>query len=483
MLHFYDGQIRRYLLQTIRAFSNFTVKYGDGTLVRVPVMYGDPDRQAASIIRQNSENKISSVPRIAVYITGLTLDRNRLSDSTFVGKVNVTERGWDTQSETYTQEKGKNYTIERLMPTPFTLKLKVDVWTANTDQKLQLLEQMLVLFNPSLELQTTDNYIDWTSLTVLELVDVTWSSRSIPVGVDTPIDLATLTFDTPVWISPPVKVKHLGVITKIITSIFEGADTTWAGVDSLGNDLGGGTPGMGNLLTRIKVTITDYGIQVYNGQAILLGKTENVLPQEPTLDIPEKQGVAVNWEELLLQYPEKLVSGSSKIYLIQSGGAEVAGTVAINPLDNTRLTVNWDPATYPSDTDIDGYNGYLSQRTSSHGTFDAIIDPTKIYPGHGITDLVAGDRFLIIEDIIDTSLNDVPNPWGTFTATANDIIEWDGFEWYVIFDSAQETDRIVYQTNIYKTTANFRVQFKWNTVSWVKSFEGEYKAGEWRLEL
>ena len=69
MLHFYDGQIRRYLTQVVRILSNFTVKYGDGTLVRVPVMYGDADRQAASIIRQNSENKINSVPRMSVYIT------------------------------------------------------------------------------------------------------------------------------------------------------------------------------------------------------------------------------------------------------------------------------------------------------------------------------------------------------------------------------------------------------------------------------
>ena len=71
MQHFYDGQIRRYLLQTIRALSHFTVKYGDGRLVRIPVVYGDADRQAASIMRQNSENKINSTPRIAIYISEL----------------------------------------------------------------------------------------------------------------------------------------------------------------------------------------------------------------------------------------------------------------------------------------------------------------------------------------------------------------------------------------------------------------------------
>ena len=69
MQFFYDGQIRRYLLQTIRLLSNFVVKYGDGTLKQVPVMYGDSDRQVANINRQNSENKINSAPRIAVYLS------------------------------------------------------------------------------------------------------------------------------------------------------------------------------------------------------------------------------------------------------------------------------------------------------------------------------------------------------------------------------------------------------------------------------
>ena len=95
MRHFYDGQVRRYLLQVIRLFSNFVVKYGDGTLVRVPVVYGDPDRQAATIINQNSENAVQNVPKIAVYISDLQLDTNRLGDSSFVGKIHVRERAID----------------------------------------------------------------------------------------------------------------------------------------------------------------------------------------------------------------------------------------------------------------------------------------------------------------------------------------------------------------------------------------------------
>src|SRR6056297_895933 len=106
------------------------------------------------------------------------------------------------------------------MPTPYTLNINVDIWTTNTNQKLQILEQILMLFNPSLEIQTTDNYVDWTSLSVVNIAGITWSSRSIPQGTETEIDVATLNFTTPIYISPPTKVKKLGVITNIITAVF-----------------------------------------------------------------------------------------------------------------------------------------------------------------------------------------------------------------------------------------------------------------------
>lgn len=488
MQHFYDGQIRRYLTQTIRVLSNFVVKYGDGTLVRVPVMYGDADRQVASIIRNNSENKINSVPRISVYISGLAIDRERLGDASFVSKVHIREREIDIANNMYNQAQGRNYTVERLMPTPFKLTMKCDIWSANTDQKLQILEQIMVLFNPSLELQTSDNYLDWTSLTVLNLNDVGWSTKSVPVGNDTPIDIATLTLDTPIWISPPVKVKHLGVITNIITSLWQNSDTGPSNyVEGLGVDTTGPTTTFSTLLSEKITTITDYNIQVYSGQAELLSRSENAIPREPTLEIPIRQGIPVNWEELFAQYPGKYVAGSSTIFLTQSNGTSVVGTVAINSLDSTMLNINWDPDTYPADDDI-VTTGDREASNRSAGTFDAIIDPQKVYPNHGMTDIESGDRFLIIEDIGSDINVDGPDGWKNtdntdFVARANDIIEWQDDHWQIIFEAAQEADTLLYQTNIYKGRADFRVQYMWNGVSWVKSFEGEYKAGSWRLEL
>jgi hypothetical protein len=203
-------------------------------------------------------------------------------------------------------------------------------------------------------------------------------------------------------------------------------------------------------MSRQIVTITDYNIQVYNNQAILIGNSESSIPREPTLDIPERQGEPISWEDVFQMYPGKYVAGSSMLFLTQPNGTQVIGTVAINPTDPTLLTVSWDQDTLNSNTGIDSqgnldsdpdYDQNASYRPASTGTFDAIIDPTKVYPGNGMTNLAAGDRFLIIDDIggvegrtyIDG--NDVTQPgvaaWGTLSAKANDIIEWTGSTWAV----------------------------------------------------
>ena len=77
---------------------------------------------------------------------------------------------------------------------------------------------------------------------------------------------------------------------------------------------------------------------------------------------------------------------------------------------------------------------------------------------------------------------DGPDAWknasGTnFQAHANDIIEWDGTAWQIIFNSTTVTD-ITYITN-----ATTGIQYKWEDSQWSKSFEGTYTNEKWRLLL
>ena len=458
MQHFYDGQIRRYLVQIIRLFSNFTVKAGDGTLSRVPVVYGDPDRQASAVVNQNSENSLLSAPKIVVYITDLDLDRTRLGDASFVSKVHVRER--DIEDGNYTSAPGAQYTVERLMPTPFTLSLKVDIWSSSTDQKLQLLEQILHFFNPSLEIQSTDNYLDWTSLTVVELDDVTFSSRSIPQGTNISIDIATITLKAPVWITPPAKVKKLGIITNIIANIFEGGSVYNEDyIEGLGTDTAKGSGMLGSLLATEKINISNFDITVFSTTAKLSGR--------------DNSGY-LNWRQILDQYPGRYQAGLSKLFLYQGDGTSVVGYISLNPLDETLMSINWDTDTYPTNDSIPG----PARSEASWGTFDAVVDPTTKGPNGSGLNPVVGTRYLLIEDIADDADAWKNNDTSPFSANANDIIEWDGNTWYIVFEALVSADELIYQTNIFTL-----VQYKWNGVSWVKSFEGEYKRGEWRLEL
>jgi len=543
MQFFYDGQIRRYLLQTIRLLSNFVVKYGDGTLKQVPVMYGDSDRQVANINRQNSENKINSAPRIAVYITDLQMDRERLADATHVGKVHIRER--DIVDGEYTSSQGKNYTVERLMPTPYKLTVKADIWSTSAEQKLQILEQILMLFNPSLEIQTTDNYLDWTSLSVVNLTNMTFSNRQIPVGAESNIDIATLTFDMPIWISPPSKVKTLGVVTNIIMGVYKGGVSSSNGyIEGLGVDTIEAAPNFSDILDKAKTSIENFGITVHGGNARILDSSENVTyANNNSLYTSVKMGNNINWRTILDPYPGQFRPGVSRLFLTQENGTEVHGTAALNPLDETVLTISWDPDTFPSNTDIAPEN-----RASSPGTFDAIVDPEKSGPGAGLDAPEIGTRYLIINNIgggiretlvaenrsnrLDTNIDfnkvidykvfvngSEVNATGSniadmlvlrleTTVAIDDVITYELYlnedgpdAWKNADDSdfiANTNDIIEWDgirwkvimdagsTNdqiIYLTNIYTNVQYKWNGVQWGKSFEGEYARGTWRLEL
>ena len=402
---FYDGQIRRYVTQFMRVFIGFKYQAGDGEERLVPVMYGDLTKQVASIIKDNSENKMPTVPRIACYITGLELDTSRLADSTFVSKMQVRERTYETIAgqRVYGNEQGAGYTVERLMPTPFKLRVKADIWTSNTDQKLQLLEQILILFNPSLEVQTTDNYIDWTSLSVIYLSSTSFSSRTIPQGASEDIDIASLEFEMPIYITPPAKVKKLGVVRAVVNNMFTNTGEAVNINNLIYND--------GDVVNTIEYkrygivmlkadngVEGDYYVSIVDvGQAVI----------DAGLDLPpEKIGKKLDWQLVLDQYGGHK-EGVSRITFKQPNGGELIGTIAVNPTDPTLLLVSMDLDTVPSNTLITqgqypDFTVYTSVRSDSKGTIDAIINPYNFNPltTYGTkANFPAGLRYLMLDDV------------------------------------------------------------------------------------
>jgi len=480
---FYDGQIRRYVTQFMRIFIGFKYEAGDGEQRSVPVMYGDMSRQVANIIKENSENKMPSVPRVACYISSLEMDTTRLSDATFTSKMHIRERKWDTDSSevVYTGEQGANYTVERLMPTPFKLRMKADIWSSNTDQKLQLLEQILVLFNPALEIQTTDNYIDWTSLSSIYLSTLNFTSRTIPAGTDSDIDVCTVEFEMPVWISPPAKVKKLGIIQTIIANIFTEDGDVQSLEEAVYNERKGNAQVNVNARYPILLFKSNNG-QDYDYDVTLVDPWQAVV--DMGLEKEYKTGnKKLDWNVIL----EKLAGGwtaSSYVYFKQPNGYEMAATFAVNPVDPSILVVTFDQDTIPTNTSIDSSISGVAAR----GTIDAIIDPFKFNPiDHwgGASSIPEGTRYLLLETIGDPNNTDGPEGWKgsdgstqtSYELVENSIVEWDGSKWVEIFDP-DNADDPTYIQNL-KTG----IQYKWTDGQWLKSFEGEYDSGMWRLDL
>lgn len=444
-------------------FSNFGYKDAKGQIVKVPVRYGDMSRQVGHILKKNSENTVPSAPFIASYIKDLQYDRPRMQDPTFVSKVQIRERAYDEIGQEYLNEQGANYTVERMMPVPYEITFNADIWTTNSDQKLQLLEQILVLFNPSIELQTTDNYIDWTSLSVLTLDGQVWSSRTVPAGLEQDIDIVTLTFKAPIWITPPVKVKKLGIITKIIANVHA------VGQGAINGDysLPGASDVFGDPDTQVIVTPGDFDLLVLNNIAVMI--TRQGTGDSVDITIPENVN---SWRQLLDLYPGKFTAGLSQLRLTKPDGNEIVARMSLDPMDETRMVLNFDADTIPANTIIVG-----------RGSVNAVIDPETFNPGNIIT----GTRYLILESInvnaqYGTDGFSGPSAWknsdgSDFQAHANDIIEWNGAAWSVVFNSAAG-DVVTYITNSYTG-----IQYKWSGGSWSKSFEGVYNKGIWRLIL
>jgi hypothetical protein len=442
--YFYDQQIRRWLLQFMRLFGGFSIKMGkDSTgndiYHQVPVRYGDTNRMGQHIIRNNSENALLSVPAISCYIAELVPNADRRMTPTHQESVQIYEKAYDPTSDTYAQQVGETYTLERHAPIPFDLTLNVDIWTSNTEQKLQLLEQILLLFNPSVNLQSSQNPYDWTSLAVVELVNITWTARSIPQGTDDIIDVASLIFSLPIFLTPPAKVKRQVLIHSILNNV--GAD--YGFIDDL-------ILNQQNLQSRQWITFEDRHIRITEDYIQLLNSDNTILDRTT--------GIPLSWKTHFMNYGG-INNGITEVRLklIDSVDPEIEVIlkVAEIPENENVLSYSLDTSSLPNDT-ITMVNG--------------IIDPTRNSPGNGsIPPAHAGQRYIITNSTIQNGM------WGTVIANENDIIEYNGSDWIISFDAS------AINSTKYTTNANTMKKLFFTGNEWVLAIEGVFEQGWWRI--
>jgi hypothetical protein len=244
----------------------------------------------------------------------------------------------------------------------------------------------------------------------------------------------------PIWISPPAKVKRQTIIQQIVADIHRVTDVSELNFNQAYDDF------FGSFINDAEVVITPGDCRV-----LVSGSSAKLLKVD---------GTPIAWRDIIEMQGELSITSLLKLNVTNDRDSDidmVIGGVTANPLDDTALIFNLDVDTLPSNT--------LS-------SVDKIIDPRSSSPGDGLDSAELGQRYLITESISDSGF-----PTWNVDANENDIIEYDGAKWTVVFNSIAVSN-LQYVTNDFTSK-----QYKWTGSAWISSYEGEYNPGYWRLVL
>jgi hypothetical protein len=462
--YFYDNQLRRYWLQFCRIFTGWQYETGIGAqgqkmLSTIPVSLGTKNRQVGIILRNNSENTILSVPRITCEMIDIQASAERRQTPNHVSTINVFERAVDPLTNKYTGELGNTYTVERIMPVPYDMTMRMNLWTSNELQKHQIMEQIMQIFNPSIDLQTGDSPLDWTSLTIVELDSIVWTNRDLPVGADDDVEISSMTFKMPIWINPPAKIKKQNIIRQIITNISTlennevGESSEYAFSPS-------------DLYSRVIVTPGNHQASV-GVETNAQGQKQSIITLLTAGGAEHENGKVLSWRELLGSYGQYR-AGVSQFRLktnndMDDHETDIIGIFDFHPTEVNKLVWSPDSAT---------------MKANNLPAIDAILDCVNDagdltrWPGDGLLPAAEeNQRYLLASDL------PIDSRWTGVHASVNDIVEFIDGKWVVVFDASTVL------LEHFLVNRRSSKQLRWTGEMWVDAISGDYRPGFWRVFL
>jgi len=450
----------------MRIFSDIKIRVGPDanglyTIQRVPIMYGDPSAMVAWIIKGGSENTLMPSPMFSAWIENIKMNDARRQDSQFVGTISTVERQFIDGA--YNNQPGIRYEINRYMPVPYDFTFKLDVWTTNTTSKLQIFEQIAMIFNKSVQIQQDSNLLDWTSIFEVWLEDFVWTNRTIPQGGEEQRDVMSFKFKIEGWINPPAKVKKSGLVAEIVARVYDSVD-----IDGIRDSIDKGEeydPFSCLNANPIQIVTTEgnFSVEVEQGPdgvdtITLLNPYQTHLPPPRWFDLIQKYGqITPNITKIRLKLDPDLDVDDS----------DIIGTIEQDPDRVNVLFFTPDVDTLPANT---------------MPAITTIIDPIEVWPGKGLPIAMPGQRYLLTSHQAVVEEPAIPpgvptSPWGTtLVAYPNDIIEFNGVNWFVTFDSQNSVGK-----NYVVNSAN-STQYVFEDGAWAYSYYGIYAPGYFRID-
>lgn len=202
--YYYGDQIKGYLAQFAQVFSEMYVTGGKNdnksanNFIRIPIVYGSPDKVVSAIKSENTQNKVVRLPTFSIVMDGISIMMDRKSGTNTEHRKTVLPVGGDIKTDLKV--------IHRTKPLPYNIAVSVTAYTSNTSQMFQIMEQILILFDPLLQFQTSDNYGDWGKIVDAELTAVDMNDNRSAEN-DGRILMTTFGFDLRVYMAPPANIK------------------------------------------------------------------------------------------------------------------------------------------------------------------------------------------------------------------------------------------------------------------------------------
>lgn len=203
---FYSGdQVYQYLLQFMAIFSGLQVSVGkndyndDEGLIYVPIRYGGVDRTVEWIASGFTQNKPMRLPVMATKVISVELAPElRKGMRGEVTRTNLPLGG---------SLPDDLRVIRQMQPNPCRMNMELSVFTSNTKNRFEILEQILLLFDPDIQIFTSDDYADHYKIAKVELMTVDMTD-TYPLGTDQNFMVDTYLFTANAMFRPPVDMKE-----------------------------------------------------------------------------------------------------------------------------------------------------------------------------------------------------------------------------------------------------------------------------------
>lgn len=202
--YFFEEQLAKYQIQFTAIFDGLVVKTGkrengEDRYLPVPTIFGTKDRVTAALLGDNTQNAMLRLPLMSANMKGLNIALDRMKGSGTERRFTYFPKGGEYPKDIKT--------VKQRMPIPFDMTMELMIYASNQFQHRQILEQILVFFDPILQIQKNDQVFDWTKITTVELTDISLD-ENYPVGAEKRNILTTIQFKVPIYLSVPSDVKN-----------------------------------------------------------------------------------------------------------------------------------------------------------------------------------------------------------------------------------------------------------------------------------